>query len=57
VEKNQGVDVSPSGCIGKTFSQRGHADLNEENDTFTHGISHVDLASGECPRALMFSMY
>jgi hypothetical protein len=57
VEKTRGVDVSPGGCIGQTFSQRGHADLTEENDTFTHRISHVDLASGEWPRALMFSSY
>jgi hypothetical protein len=36
--------------IGQTFSQSGHADLTEENDTFTHRISHADLASGEWPR-------
>jgi hypothetical protein len=34
----------------------GHADLTEENDTFTHRISHADLASGEWPRVLMFSV-
>jgi hypothetical protein len=34
-----------------------HADLAEEDDKFTHMISHVDLASGEWPRVLMFSMY
>jgi hypothetical protein len=57
VEKTRCVDVSPSGYIEKTFSQRGHVDLTEKKDTFTHRIIHVDLASGEWPRALMFSMY
>ena len=50
MENTQGVDVSPGGYIKQKFSQRGHADLAEENDTFTHRISHVDLASGEWPR-------
>jgi hypothetical protein len=57
VEKTRGDGVFPGGCIGKTISQRGHADLIEENGTFTHMISHVDLASGEWPRVLMFSIY
>jgi hypothetical protein len=50
VEKTRGDDVSPGGCIRQTFSQSGHDDLTEENDTFTHKISHVDLSSGEWPR-------
>jgi hypothetical protein len=57
VEKTRGIDVSLGGCIEQTFSQSGHVDLTEENDTFTHKISHVDLASGEWLRVFMFSSY
>ena len=48
--KTRGDDVSLGGCNGQTFSQSGHDDLTKENDTFTHRISHADLASGEWPR-------
>jgi hypothetical protein len=40
--------------IRQTFSQSGHDDLNEENDTFTHRISHANLASGEWPRHSLY---
>jgi hypothetical protein len=57
VQQTRCVDVSLDVCIRKTFSERGHVDLTEENDTFTHMISHDDLSSGEWPRELMFSNY
>jgi hypothetical protein len=57
VEKTRGVDVSLGGFIRQTLSQSGPTDLTEENDTFTHKISHDDFSSGEWLKALMFSNY